>query len=226
MSTSRTVPQELSLDHRQPGAGHHWHGGLLHADVHIAYERAHPRRLAPTPPRGSRPATSRMRSAREVAGTARAKWTSEQIDAQTALQGGVVRELVTHDRALNGGIETARWLADPMGSSTRLLCGARRLGSERGDPVRGVRGPARGGHRGAARASVGAFRGLPCGLATVAVEAHSDSAQAGPLAAASIARRHGPSSPPLRQLSMTRNRCSRQLGGYTGFDSAALVRLR
>jgi enoyl-CoA hydratase/carnithine racemase len=50
----------------------------------------------------------------EVAGTARAKWllwTGERIDAQTALQWGVVNEVVDHDRALERGIEIARGLA-------------------------------------------------------------------------------------------------------------------
>jgi enoyl-CoA hydratase/carnithine racemase len=50
----------------------------------------------------------------EVAGTARAKWllwTGEQIDAETALQWGVVSEVVPHERALERGIEIARSLA-------------------------------------------------------------------------------------------------------------------
>jgi enoyl-CoA hydratase/carnithine racemase len=51
----------------------------------------------------------------EVAGTARAKWllwTGEAIDAETALQWGVVNEIVPHDRALERGIEIARRLAE------------------------------------------------------------------------------------------------------------------
>lgn len=50
----------------------------------------------------------------EVAGTARAKWplwAGEQIDAQTALQWGVVSEVVAHDRALDRGMYIARGLA-------------------------------------------------------------------------------------------------------------------
>ena len=50
----------------------------------------------------------------EVAGTARAKWllwTGEEIDAQTALQWGVVSEVVPHEQALERGIEIARMLA-------------------------------------------------------------------------------------------------------------------
>jgi enoyl-CoA hydratase/carnithine racemase len=49
-----------------------------------------------------------------VAGTARAKWllwTGEQIDAETALQWGVVSEVVAHDRAVDRGIEIGRGLA-------------------------------------------------------------------------------------------------------------------
>jgi enoyl-CoA hydratase/carnithine racemase len=50
----------------------------------------------------------------EIAGTARAEWllrTGERIDAHTALQWGVVSEVVPHGRALQRGIETARSLA-------------------------------------------------------------------------------------------------------------------
>lgn len=50
----------------------------------------------------------------EVAGTARAKWllwTGQSIDAQTALQWGVVNEVVPHDRAVDRGIEVAKVLA-------------------------------------------------------------------------------------------------------------------
>ena len=47
----------------------------------------------------------------EVAGTARAKWllwTGEYIDAETALQWGVVNEVVPRDRAVDRGIEIAK----------------------------------------------------------------------------------------------------------------------
>jgi enoyl-CoA hydratase/carnithine racemase len=47
----------------------------------------------------------------EIVGTARAKWllwTGERIEAQTALQWGVVSEVVTHERALERNIEIAR----------------------------------------------------------------------------------------------------------------------
>jgi enoyl-CoA hydratase/carnithine racemase len=47
-------------------------------------------------------------------GTARAKWllwTGERIDAQTALQWGVVSEVVAHERVLERGIEIACSLA-------------------------------------------------------------------------------------------------------------------
>ena len=50
----------------------------------------------------------------EIVGTARAKWllwTGDQIDAQTALQWGVVSEALPHERALERGIEVARTLA-------------------------------------------------------------------------------------------------------------------
>ena len=50
----------------------------------------------------------------EIVGTARTKWplwTGEQIDAQTALQWGVVSEVVPHERALERGVEIARKLA-------------------------------------------------------------------------------------------------------------------
>ena len=50
----------------------------------------------------------------EIAGTARAKWllwTGKRIDAQTALQWGVVNEIVPHERAVDVGIAIARGLA-------------------------------------------------------------------------------------------------------------------
>lgn len=86
---------------------------LLLADVHIASERA---------TYGDLPHTSFGITAgdglhvvwEEVAGSARAKWllwTGESIDAQTALQWGVVSEVVPHERAVDRGIEIARALA-------------------------------------------------------------------------------------------------------------------
>src|ERR1700745_3691555 len=86
---------------------------LLLADIHIASERAtygdtaHPG-FAITGGDGLHVVWG------EVAGTARAKWllwTGEQIDAQTALQWGIVSEVVSHERALERGIEIARSLA-------------------------------------------------------------------------------------------------------------------
>jgi enoyl-CoA hydratase/carnithine racemase len=86
---------------------------LLLADIHIASERAtygdtaHPG-FAITGGDGLHVVWE------EVAGTARAKWllwTGEQIDAQTALQWGVVSEVVPHERAVERGIEIARVLA-------------------------------------------------------------------------------------------------------------------
>jgi enoyl-CoA hydratase/carnithine racemase len=86
---------------------------LLLCDIHIASDRA---------TYGDLPHTSFGITAGdglhvvwdEVAGTARAKWllwTGERIDAQTALQWGVVGEVVPHERALDRGIEIARGLA-------------------------------------------------------------------------------------------------------------------
>jgi enoyl-CoA hydratase/carnithine racemase len=86
---------------------------LLLADVHIASERAvygdlpHPA-FALTGGDGLHVVWE------EVAGSARARWllwTGERIDAQTALQWGVVSEVVPHHRALERGIEVARSLA-------------------------------------------------------------------------------------------------------------------
>jgi enoyl-CoA hydratase/carnithine racemase len=86
---------------------------LLLADIHIASERA---------TYGDLPHTSFGITAgdglhvvwEELAGTARAKWllwTGENIDAQTALEWGVVNEVVPHEAALDRGIEMARRLA-------------------------------------------------------------------------------------------------------------------
>jgi enoyl-CoA hydratase/carnithine racemase len=86
---------------------------LLLADVHIASDRA---------TYGDLPHTSFGITAgdglhvvwEEIAGTARAKWllwTGETIDARTALEWGVVSEVVPHERAVDRGIEIARDLA-------------------------------------------------------------------------------------------------------------------
>jgi enoyl-CoA hydratase/carnithine racemase len=86
---------------------------LLLADIHIASERAtyadspHTQ-FAITAGDGLQVVWD------EVAGTARAKWllwTGESIDAQTALQWGVVNEVVPHVQALDRGLQIARTLA-------------------------------------------------------------------------------------------------------------------
>jgi enoyl-CoA hydratase/carnithine racemase len=86
---------------------------LLLTDVHIASERAtygdfpHPV-FAITAGDGVQVVWE------EIAGTARAKWllwTGETIDASTALEWGVVNEIVEHERAVARGIEIARSLA-------------------------------------------------------------------------------------------------------------------
>lgn len=86
---------------------------LLLADVHIASERA---RYAdePHPAFGITGGDGVQVVWEEVAGTARAKWllwTGDSIDAHTALQWGVVSEVVAHDNAVARGIEIARALA-------------------------------------------------------------------------------------------------------------------
>src|SRR5246500_4881852 len=86
---------------------------LLLSDIHIASERATYGDL-PHPAFGITGGDGLHVVWEEVAGTARAKWllwTGEQIDAQTALQWGVVSEVVPHERALERGIEIARALA-------------------------------------------------------------------------------------------------------------------
>ena len=86
---------------------------LLLADVHIASERAVYSDY-PHPVFGITGGDGMHVVWEEVAGTARAKWllwTGEQIDAQTALQWGVVSEVVPHERAVQRGIEIARKLA-------------------------------------------------------------------------------------------------------------------
>jgi enoyl-CoA hydratase/carnithine racemase len=86
---------------------------LLLADVHIASERATYGDL-PHPTFGITGGDGLQVVWEEVVGTARAKWllwTGETIDAQTALQWGVVSEVVDHDRAVVRGLEIARSLA-------------------------------------------------------------------------------------------------------------------
>lgn len=86
---------------------------LLLADVHIASERAIYGDF-PHPEFGITAGDGVQVVWEEVAGTARAKWllwTGERIDAQTALQWGVVNEVLDHDRAVERGIEIARRLA-------------------------------------------------------------------------------------------------------------------
>jgi enoyl-CoA hydratase/carnithine racemase len=86
---------------------------LLLSDVHIASERAVYADY-PHPTFGIAAGDGIHVAWEEVAGTARAKWllwTGEKIDAATALQWGVVSEVVPHDRAVDRGIEIARGLA-------------------------------------------------------------------------------------------------------------------
>jgi enoyl-CoA hydratase/carnithine racemase len=86
---------------------------LLLVDIHIASERA-VYGDQPHPAFGITGGDGVHVLWEEVAGTARAKWllwTGENIDAHTALQWGVVNEVVAHDRALERGMEIARQLA-------------------------------------------------------------------------------------------------------------------
>jgi len=86
---------------------------LLLADVHIASERATYGDL-PHPTFGITGGDGLHVVWEEIAGTARAKWllwTGEQINAQTALEWGVVSEIVAHERAVDRGVEIARGLA-------------------------------------------------------------------------------------------------------------------
>jgi enoyl-CoA hydratase/carnithine racemase len=86
---------------------------LLLADVHIASDRATYGDL-PHPSFGITAGDGLHVVWEEVAGTARAKWllwTGEQIDARTALDWGVVSEVVPHDHAVDRGTEIARSLA-------------------------------------------------------------------------------------------------------------------
>ena len=86
---------------------------LLLADVHIASERATYGERAHAA-FGMTGGDGMQLVWEDVAGTARAKWllwTGEQIDAQTALEWGVISEIVPHDRVVERGIEIARGLA-------------------------------------------------------------------------------------------------------------------
>lgn len=86
---------------------------LLLCDVHIASERA-TYGDSPHPAFGLAAGDGVHVVWEEVAGTARAKWllwTDARIDAKTALEWGVVGEVVAHDRAVDRGIEIARGLA-------------------------------------------------------------------------------------------------------------------
>jgi enoyl-CoA hydratase/carnithine racemase len=86
---------------------------LLLSDIHIASERATYADF-PHPAFGITGGDGMQVVWEEIAGPARAKWllwTGERIDAQTALQWGVVNEVVAHERALARGIEIARSLA-------------------------------------------------------------------------------------------------------------------
>ena len=86
---------------------------LLLADIHIASERATYGDFAH--PEFGIPGGDGLQVVwEEIAGTARAKWllwTGEAIDAQTALNWGVVSEVVPHAQVLERGIQIARRLA-------------------------------------------------------------------------------------------------------------------
>jgi enoyl-CoA hydratase/carnithine racemase len=86
---------------------------LLLADIHIASTRA-TYGDQPHPAFGITGGDGVHVVWEEVAGTARAKWllwTAETIDAETALEWGVVSEIVDHERAVDRGIDIARGLA-------------------------------------------------------------------------------------------------------------------
>ncbi|MEW2548953.1 enoyl-CoA hydratase/isomerase family protein [Streptomyces sp. NPDC047002] len=86
---------------------------LLLSDIHIASERATYADV-PHPSFGITGGDGVQVVWEEVAGTARAKWllwTGESIDARTALDWGVVSEVVAHERAVERGLEIARGLA-------------------------------------------------------------------------------------------------------------------
>jgi enoyl-CoA hydratase/carnithine racemase len=86
---------------------------LLLSDIHIASDRATYGDY-PHPTFGLTAGDGLHVVWEEVVGTARAKWilwTGESIDAQTALQWGVVNEVVPHDKAVDRGLEVAATLA-------------------------------------------------------------------------------------------------------------------
>ncbi|GAA3739523.1 enoyl-CoA hydratase/isomerase family protein [Streptomyces tremellae] len=86
---------------------------LLLSDIHIASERATYADV-PHPSFGITGGDGVQVVWEEAAGTARAKWllwTGEPIDARTALDWGVVSEVVAHERAVERGLEIARGLA-------------------------------------------------------------------------------------------------------------------
>jgi enoyl-CoA hydratase/carnithine racemase len=86
---------------------------LLLADIHIASERATYADY-PHPAFDITGGDGVHVVWEEVAGTARAKWllwTGNTIDAQTAEAWGVVSEVVSHERAVERGIEIARGLS-------------------------------------------------------------------------------------------------------------------
>ena len=99
---------------------------LLLSDIHIASERA-TYGDSPHPEFGITGGDGLHVVWEEIAGTARAKWllwTGEQIDARTALEWGVVSEVVPHEHAVDRGIEIARGLAASRRSTAR--CKSRR----------------------------------------------------------------------------------------------------
>jgi enoyl-CoA hydratase/carnithine racemase len=86
---------------------------LLLSDIHIASERAVYGDY-PHPAFGITGGDGMQVVWEEVAGTARAKWllwTGDTIDARTALQWGVVSEVVPHEKAFGRGMEIAGGLA-------------------------------------------------------------------------------------------------------------------
>jgi enoyl-CoA hydratase/carnithine racemase len=86
---------------------------LLLSDIHIASDRA-TYADTPHPIFGITGGDGVHVVWEEIVGTARAKyllWTGESIDAQTALEWGVVSEVVPHERAVERGVEIARRLA-------------------------------------------------------------------------------------------------------------------
>jgi enoyl-CoA hydratase/carnithine racemase len=86
---------------------------LLLADIHIASERASYGDY-PHPTFGITAGDGVQVAWEAIVGSARTKWllwSGESIDAATALAWGVVSEVVSHERALDRGIEIARGLA-------------------------------------------------------------------------------------------------------------------